>query len=223
MAPAARRRTVMIKLYDYLPSQNGWKVRQLLAMLDVPYDTITVSIFEGEGQRPDHLERNPWGAVPAIETKDGWRLAESNAILWHLSAGSSYRPNDERDAAKVLQWMSFEADYVQMSMGTLRYWTLTDKVARRPDAVVAGKRATAEKALRTLDRHLAKSDFMVGSSPTIADISVFAYGHLAADAEIATEEYEAFNRWKDRVRAQCGPLAEVHPYSIDPNSSGELP
>ena len=36
----------MLTLYDYLPSQNAWKVRQLLAHLQLPHRTRLVSIFE---------------------------------------------------------------------------------------------------------------------------------------------------------------------------------
>jgi glutathione S-transferase len=49
----------MLTLYDYLPSRNAWKVRQLLQHLGRPYRTRIVSIFEGEGRQPDHLARSP--------------------------------------------------------------------------------------------------------------------------------------------------------------------
>ena len=57
--------------------------------------------------------------------------SESNAILYHLAQGSRFLPDDPFLRAKVLQWFSFEADYVQSSMGSLRYWTLTGKLNRR--------------------------------------------------------------------------------------------
>jgi glutathione S-transferase len=213
----------MITLYDYLPSQNAWKVRQLLRHLGVPYQTELVSIFEGEGQDPEYLAVNPWGAVPAIRLVDGRVLAESNAILWFLSGDTVYRPSDPFVAAKVFQWMSFEADYVQTSVGSLRYWTLTGKMAARAADLVAGKRATAQKALGILDRELAARPFIAGDAYSIADISLFAYAHLAADAEIETAAFPAFEAWVARVRGQDGFLAEMHPYSIDPHASAELP
>jgi glutathione S-transferase len=56
----------MLTLFDYLPSQNAWKVRQLLNHLQRPHRTEYVGIFAGEGQRPGYLAINPTGAVPAI-------------------------------------------------------------------------------------------------------------------------------------------------------------
>ena len=80
----------MITLYDYLPSQNGYKIRLLLSHLRLPYRTQIVSIFEGEGQRREYLAINPAGAVPAIRLEDGRVLAESNAILSFLAEGTPY-------------------------------------------------------------------------------------------------------------------------------------
>jgi glutathione S-transferase len=213
----------VITLYDYLPSQNGWKVRQLLRHLAIPHCTEIVSIFEGAGQRPQYLAINPWGAVPAIRLEDGRVLSESNAILWYLSADTKYRPDEIFAQAKVLQWLSFEADYVQTSIGSLRFWALTGKLSARPPSLVEGKRAIALRALGILDRELSNRPFIAGGAYSVADISLFAYAHLANDAGIATDQFRSFEAWVARVRSQEGHLADRHTYSIDPYSSVELP
>ena len=213
----------MLTLYDYLPSQNGYKIRLLLNQLDRPYRTQIVSIFEGQGQQPEYLEINPTGAVPAIRLEDGRVLAESNAILFHLAEGSRYLPADSFQRAKILQWMSFEADYIQATAGSLRYWTLTDKLARRPAAMVEAKRQGALKALAALDRELTQRPFIVGNDYTIADISLFAYTHVARDADLPLDDYRSVIAWIDRVRNQPRFVERVYPYSIDPHSSRELP
>ncbi len=213
----------MLTLYDYLPSQNGYKIRLLLNQLNRPYRTEAVSIFEGEGQRPEYLAINPTGAVPAVRLEDGRVLAESNAILFHLAEGSRFLPADSFQRAKVLQWMSFEADYIQSTAGSLRYWTLTDKLGRRPREMIEAKRQGALKALAALDRELAQRPFIVGDDYTIADISLFAYTHVANDAELPLENYRNIATWIERVRNQPRFLERVYPYSIDPHSSRELP
>src|SRR5262249_38140717 len=43
----------MITLYDYLPSQNAYKVRLLLSHLRRPYRTKQVALFDGEGQKKE--------------------------------------------------------------------------------------------------------------------------------------------------------------------------
>jgi len=212
----------VITLYDYLPSQNAWKVRQLLGHLGIPYRTEIISIFEGAGQSPQYLAINPWGAVPAIRLEDGEVLSESNAILWYFSADTKFRPDEVFGQAKVFQWLSFEADYVQASIGSLRFWTLTGKLSVRPPSLVEGKRAIALRALGVLDRELSNRPFIAGDTYSVADISVFAYAHLANDAGIATDKFRSFEAWVARVKSQDGHLAQMYPYSIDPHSSAEL-
>jgi glutathione S-transferase len=213
----------MLTLYDYLPSQNGYKIRLLLAQLERPYRTELVSIFEGAGQRPEYLAVNPWGAVPAIRLDDGGVLAESNAILCYLADGTPYLPDDPFARAKALQWMSFEADYVQSSMGSLRYWTLTGKLPLRPRELVDSKRSASMKALAIMDREFARRRFILGERYSVADISLFAYSHVARDAELPLDDFPNVLGWIERVRAQPRFLATVHPYSIDPYSGRELP
>lgn len=213
----------MLTLYDYLPSQNAYKVRLLLSHLGRPYRTEIVSIFEGAGQRPEYLAINPTGAVPAIRLEDGRVIAESMAILCYLAEGTPYLPADRYLRAKALQWLSFENDYLQNSIGSLRHWTLTGKLARRPRELVESKINTATRVLGILERELESSNFLLGDTYTIADMACFAYTHLAADAELPLATHRNVVRWIERVRRQPGFLAEVHPYSIDPFSIRELP
>jgi glutathione S-transferase len=211
----------MITLYDYLPSQNAYKVRLLLSHLVRPYRTEMVSIFEGEGQTPEFLGLNPMGAVPVLQLEDGRAIAESNAIHCYLAEGTPYLPDDPFERAKVMQWLFFERSYVSPSIANLRYFTLTGKIERQQG--VEGRRALGHKTLGVMDRELARRPFLAGEAYTIADISSFAYSHLAADAGFDLSAYPNVGAWIERIRAQPGFLAEMHPYSIDPYSVRDLP
>jgi len=213
----------MFTLFDYLPSRNAWKVRQILNHLQLKHRTEIVSIFEGEGQRPDFLAINPTGAVPAIRFDDGRVLAESNAILAFLAEDTPYLPADRFARAKVAQWLSFEGNYIEPAIGTLRHWIMTGKVARRQRELVESRRAASMKALRILDRELAAREFIAGDAYTIADISLFAYVSRVREAELPLDELANVVAWIERIESQPGFLGEVFPYSIDPHSSRELP
>lgn len=212
----------MIKLYDYLPSQNAYKVRLLLNHLGIGYETVPVSIFEGAGQTPDFLARNPTGAVPVLELEDGRTLPESNAILMYLAEGTPYLPADPWQRAQVARWMFFEEDWVQNGIASLRHWTMTGKLARRTVDMVAGKRALGLKTLATLDGWLADRDFLVDTY-SIADMALYAYVGFADEADLPLADYVHVVAWIERIRAQPGFLATVHPYAIDPHSAHELP
>lgn len=212
----------MLRLYDYLPSQNAWKVRLLLSHLGLAYERVPVSIFEGESHTEEYLQKNPAGAVPVLEIEPGRCIAESNAILCYLAEGTPYLPDDRFERAKVMQCLFFEQSYVEPQIGSLRYWTLTGKLAKRSPDIVAGKRAYSLRALAALERALSGSRFLAGERYTIADMAVFAYAALAEDAGLDVAPYPAFRAWISRVQAQPGFLEERFPYSIDPHATREL-
>ncbi len=212
----------MLRLYDYLPSQNAWKVRLLLNHLGLKYERVPVSIFEGESHTAAYLEKNPAGAVPVLEIEPGQYVAESNAILCYLAEGTRYMPTDRLERARVMQWLFFEQSYVEPQIGSLRYWTLTDKLGKRSADMIAGKRAYSLRALAALERHLASRKFLVGDRYTIADMAIYAYAAHADEAGLDLAPYPAFRAWIARVEAQPDFLGERSAYSIDAHASREL-
>jgi glutathione S-transferase len=213
----------MITLYDYLPSQNAYKVRLLLSHLRRPYLTKQVAIFDGAGKTEEFLAKSPTGTVPVLELEDGRVLTESNAILGYLAEDTPYLPTDAWERAQVLRWMYFEEDFIQNGLASLRYWTMTGKLARRSAEMIATKQAVSRKTLRTLDSWLVNRSFLTESGYTIADMSVFAYVSRADEAGLPLVDYPAVSSWVMRVRGQDGFLDTVYPYSIDPSSGSELP
>jgi glutathione S-transferase len=204
----------MLKLYDYLPSQNGFKIRLLLQHLGQPYQHVPIAIFQGESRTPEFLEKNPVGAIPVLEPEPGVYIAESNAILCYLAEGTAYLPSERLARARVMQWLFFEQYYVEPTIGTLRFWVLAGKVQAN-EALAAAKRSSAERALDALERHLSRHPFLANDSYSIADIAVFAYSHLAADAQFDLSSRPAFARWVERVKARSATLPQVYPYTAD--------
>ena len=201
----------MLTLHDYLPSQNGWKVRVLLGLLDLPYASRIVSIFEGESHTDAFLKLNPAGAVPVLELEDGNAIAESNAILVYLAESTPYLPAERTPRAKVMQWLFFEQYNVEPVIGSRRFWTLTGRLERN-QAMVAGKREAGARTLAALERSLAGAPFLVGNALTIADIAVYAYSHRAEDCGFSLTDYPAVSAWIGRVSDAIGPGYPVHPY-----------
>jgi len=208
----------MLKLYDYLPSQNGWKARVLFGLLDIPYQTRLVSIFEGEGRTDAFLELNPAGGIPVLELEDGRTIAESNAILTYIAEGTPFLPGDRYLHAKVMQWLFFEQYHVEPVIGTLRFWTLTGRLELNA-AMTEAKRTAGLRALAAMERGLKDMPFLVGGEFSIADIAVYAYAHRAADCGFALADYPALTAWFDRVLDIIGPGYPIHLYSEDPHTA----
>ncbi len=211
-----------MRLHDYGPSQNCFKVRLLAAHLGLKLEIVPVAIFKGEGASPEFLAKNPMGAVPMLETDDGECLPESNAILTYLADGTPYLPSGQMPRAQVMRWLMFEQRYIQTTISRLRYWTLTGKLGE-----FAREAGTAQslgnRALDILNAELGTRPFIAGDRYTIADISIFAYSHVADDATFDLSARANLTSWFDRVRQQPGFKGEVIPYSADPDSRGRLP
>lgn len=212
----------MLTLFDYPASQNAWKVPLLLSHLGLAYQTVSISICEGEGRSPAYKKINPVGKVPAIRLEDGRVLAESNAILTYLADGTKYLPADPFARGKVHQWLSYEQEQVEMTIGTLRYWTITDKLGKRSQATIAAKRMAALRSLGILEDELSQRPFIAGDDYTIADMAIFAYGSRAEEAGLSLEMFPNFRAWIARVQMQEGFLATLYAYSMDPHSAREL-
>ncbi len=209
-----------MKLYDYGPSQNAYKVRMLLQHLGATWETVPIAIFRGESHSDVFLARNPAGAVPVLEPEPGRFIAESNAILCYLAEGTRYFAVDPFQRAKILQWLFFEQDYLQSTIATLRHWRLTGKLAAR-EAEAPARRRGGRKVLGILEPELTHRPYLVDDY-SIADIAVFAYGHLAEDAGFDLAEFPAVRRWIRHIEKEQSPLPSVIPYSVDPDSVLEL-
>jgi len=200
-----------LKLYDYVASGNCYKVRLLLAQLGRPYERIPIDIFGGDTLTPEYAEKNPARATPLLELEDGRFLAESNAILFYLARGTQFLPDERPELAEVVRWLIFEQTDVMMTMGGLRFRLLTGRLAPDdPEAI--RRREGAEAALELLEQRLGEHDFLAAGRYTIADISVYAYGHVASEAGLDLGNYPAVQAWLARVEAQPGYMNDLEPY-----------
>lgn len=203
----------MLRLYDYFASCNCYKVRLLLALLDRPYERIPVDIFDGETLTDEYARMNPARTTPVLETERG-HLVESNAILVYLAAGTPLLPDDPFELAEVVRWLIYEQTDVIPTMGGLRFRLLVGRL--RPDEPDAVRRKLgAHDVLRLLDDHLTTREFFVGGRPTIADVAVYGYSHLAHEAGIEMEPYEHVRAWFARVEALPGYVEDVEPYGAN--------
>jgi glutathione S-transferase len=193
-----------VRLYNSQLSGNCWKVRQILALRGLEYERVEVDVFD-RSDRPELLGgKNPALRVPTLELDDGAFLAESNAILWYFGDGSIYVPADALERARVLQWMFFEQYEVEPSIAVARFWIALLGERERYAGELESKWRAGNKALAAVDGHLAGRDWLVGDSFTVADISVYAYTHLADEGDFELGRYPHLQSWIERVAAVPG-------------------
>jgi glutathione S-transferase len=189
-------------LYDSHESGNCYKVRLLFAHLGIAYEREELSVYD-RSNRPDVLAgKNPALRVPTLILDDGRTLGESNAILWYFAEGTQYVPEDRFERAQVLQWQFFEQYDHEPNIAVPRFWRLAEITPSDEDA--AGKSHGGKRALKAMEGHLSTREFLVGDRYSIADISLYAYTHVAPEGGFDLQPYPAINAWLERVAAQPG-------------------
>lgn len=194
----------MYRLYDFPGSGNGYKVRLLLGLLDIPYEYIEKDIMTGETRTPEFLAMNPDGRIPLLALESGDYLPESDAILYYLAEGTPYWPDDRLDRARVLQWMFFEQYSHEPSVAVARFIVhfLPEDHPRHAD--LPALREKGHAALQVMENHLGQHDWMAAGRATVADIALFAYTHVAEEGGISLAEYTAIRGWMARLKELPG-------------------
>jgi len=189
----------MYKVYGDIFSGNCYKVKLLMALLDIAHEWIHVDILAGESRSDEFKAMNPVGKIPTLELPGGEFLAESNAILNYLATDTDYLPVDRLSRARVLQWQFFEQYSHEPGVAVARfiqkYLGLPD--ARRADYAAA--QATGAQALTIMEQHLSQRAYFVDDRYTIADISLYAYTHVATEGGFDMAPYSAIDAWLERV------------------------
>jgi glutathione S-transferase len=193
-----------VLLYDSPVSGNCYKVRLLLAHLGLPYERRRVDVVD-RSDRPELLGGlNPALRVPTLVLDDGRPLAESGAILWYFGEGTRFVLDDPYERAQVLQWMFFEQYDHEPAIAVVRFWVA---YSGRPEAFadrLDERMAAGHRALTAMERHLEGREFLVGESPSLADIALYAYTHVADEGGFDLDGYPAIRQWLERVAAQPG-------------------
>ena len=196
-----------MKLYDNMDSGNAYKVRLVLAHLNLPFERVELDTDAGETRTREFLAKNPNGKIPALELASGEVLCESDAILFFLATGTPLLPEDKLERARVLQWMFFEQyshePNIAVSRHVLKHLELTEE--RR--ALVESKREPGYRALGVMEGHLAARSFFVAERFTIADIALYAYTHVADEGEFDLVDFPAIRAWLARVNDQPGHIS----------------
>lgn len=189
----------MYTVYGDQLSGNCYKVKLALHLLDLPYQWRDIDILKGETQTPEFLAKNPNGKVPVLELEDGACLWESNAILNFLADGSDLLPSEPRLRTQVLQWQFFEQyshePYVAVARFIEFYLGLPEE--RREEYARCQK--GGYKALAVMERQLQQTPYLVGDRYSIADITLYAYTHVAHQGGFDLSRYPAINAWLARV------------------------
>jgi len=194
----------MITIYGMTMSGNCWKPAQLLRLLGIAYHWIETDPNLGDTRTPEYLALNPQGEVPALVLEDGTVLTQSNAMLCHFADGTQWLPAPGLARTQVLQWLFWEQyshePYIAVARNLITYRGQKQAQAERLKSCDERGR----KALGVMQQRLQTAPFLTNAGPTIADLALFAYTHVADEGEFDLQQFPAVASWVDRMAAIPG-------------------
>ncbi len=188
-----------MKIYGDSLSGNCYKLTLLCSILQIEHEWVHIDILAGETQNDNFLAKNPNAKIPLLELDDGNYLSESNAILNYLAHGSALLSSDPYQHARMLQWQFFEQYSHEPYIAVARFIAKYLGLPAEKKAEYESKQAGGHKALAVMETQLAKSDYLVNDSLSIADISLYAYTHVADEGGFDLNTYPAILKWMERI------------------------
>ena len=189
-----------MKIYGDVKSGNCYKLKLICALLDIEHDWIPIDILRGETRSANFLGLNAVGQIPVAVTDDDKILTQSNAILYYLGRDSEYWPRDLLDQTRVLQWQFFEQYDHEPSIAVARFIRLYQQMPEDRLQEYEAKLKAGYRALDHMERHLAEREFLVANACSLADISLFAYTHVAEEGGFELGAYPAIGAWIERIQ-----------------------
>jgi glutathione S-transferase len=196
-----------MKIYGDIYSGNCYKLKLMCALLALEHDWIPIDILRGETRSDSFLALNPNGQIPVCVTDDNAVLTESNAILFYLAQDSDYWPSGKLSQTRVLEWQCFEQYSHEPTIAIARYIKVYQHM---PDSRMDEYKTRLKDGYRALDlmeAHLDNRHFLVGKHCSIADISLFAYTHVAHEGGFDLSDYPLINGWIARIKSLPGYVA----------------
>jgi len=197
--------TDRLVLHEFSLSGNCYKVRLTAAFGGVHIDRREYDLMKGETRTPDFIANvNANGRIPVLQVGDRF-IPESNAACYFLAEGSHLVPTEPFDHADMLRWMFWEQYSHEPNIATLRFWMRwlgPENLDDLKRLQMPGKRQAGNAALKLMDEHLAGREWFVGESTSLADICLFAYTHVAGDADFDLQRYPHVTEWIERMKGQ---------------------
>ncbi len=196
-----------MKIYGDIYSGNCYKLKLMCALLALEHDWIPIDILRGETRSDSFLALNPNGQIPVCVTDDNEVLVESNAVLFYLARGSDYWPHDRLLQTRVLEWQFFEQYSHEPAIAVARFIKVFQHMPDNRMDEYHSKLKAGYRAMDLMEKHLEKRDFLVGERCSIADISLFAYTHVAHEGGFDLTAYPSIRGWISTIEQLSGFVA----------------
>ena len=188
-----------IRVHRHPISGHCHRVELYLTLLDLPFELVPVDLRAGAHKAPAFLAMNAFGQIPVIEDGD-FVLADSAAIMVYIGerydTDGRFWPRTPEGKAAVQRWLAAAAGPLMFGLAAARRVRLLGAKLDYDGAV-----ATGTRLLDVLEGELTPRPYLVGSAPTVADLSMYAYVARAPEGGVSLEPYPAVRAWLSRIEA----------------------
>ena len=174
-----------IRIHRHPLSGHSHRVELLASLIGINHELVEVDLLAGAHKAKPFLDLNPAGQVPVIE--DGETVvSDSNAILVYFARkyAPEWLPQDPADEAETQKWLSFAAGEIASGPATARLITVFGANLNEERA-----HNVAQNAFVRLEQHLDGRQWLVGETPSIADIAIYSYTAHAPEGNVSLTPY----------------------------------
>lgn len=199
-----------LQLY-YFPTLNGHKVTIALEEMGLAYDIVMVNILEGDQHKPEFLEINPNGRIPAMVDPDAEggpvTIFESAAILQYLGRKTGrFYPADEQSRARIDSWLFWQMAGLGPVSGQVNWFT---RVSSKPELADAPGteyalnrfRNETKRLFGVLERGLEGRDYLCGDY-SIADMCSWTWIDKYPQNGGGLDDFPNVAEWHKRIAAR---------------------
>jgi glutathione S-transferase len=207
-----------IKLYCFGESGNAYKVALALTLSGTDWEPVYVDFFNGATRTPEFRAINVMGEVPVL-VDEATTLTQSGVMLDYISSKTGkLGGRSAAERREVLRWMFWDNHKLSTQIGTTRFQMNFVPEAKRSAEVIAFMQMRLKSAYKVLNDHLEGRQWIVGSAPTIADLSCCGYLFYPEPWGFLREDWPHVDAWLDRIAALPG---WKKPYDLMPGSPAD--
>ena len=200
-----------MKLYCFGESGNAYKAALTMELSNVKWEPMFVDFFKGEARSEAYKKINPMGEVPTLVTNDEETLTQSGAIQQYIVDKTGKLGGVSENKYEVLRWVLWDNHKMSSQAGLLRFLSNFLPEEKRPKEAMNFLNGRLQIAYKVLDDALSSSDWLVGDSISVADISCCGYLFYEEPFGFNRKEWGNINSWLTRISQQP---KWKHPYDL---------
>ena len=206
------------QLYCFGESGNAYKCALALALTGMDWQPVFVDFFNGATRTPEFRAINAMGEVPVLV--DGTEtLTQSGSILMHIADETgTLGGTTAAERKEILRWILWDNHKLSTQTGTTRFLMNFLPAEQRPEGVIPFFQGRLKSAYTVLNDHLANRDWVVGTGPTIADLSCCGYLYYPEPFGFSRADWPHIDAWLTRIAALPG---WKHPYDLMPGNPSD--